>query len=311
MKRPTKPAVSIITPAFNAGAFIDEAINSILIQNFTDFELIIVDDGSTDATADIVHSVKDTRVKIVSLQSNVGLARAKNHGIDLAQGKYIAICDADDIQLPHRIAEQVTILDSGYDVTGCAGLPFGDVVVSPIPNPVPLDGNHELSKARSLFQSPFADFGTAYRTSFLREHRLRFTSNGAWEDWDMYQQMMAAGGRVYADPRPLVHYRRHAGQTTSQNNARRTLLNMRTALSALGLTFSDDELRLHHAISPFPYGPWTDEPFIRACGDQLLGLTHDWFTRLAQANHQSKWTSPAALTAMCAEVMVQLKAKLA
>jgi glycosyltransferase involved in cell wall biosynthesis len=109
------PGVSIVIPACNAGQFIAEAIDSVLAQTFTDFEVIVVDDGSTDDTREVVARFTDHRLRYV-YQDHAGVSAARNAGIRQAQGRYIAFLDADDWWLPHKLALQVQILDACSEV---------------------------------------------------------------------------------------------------------------------------------------------------------------------------------------------------
>jgi len=103
--------VSVVMSVYNGDRFLREAIESILFQELADFEFIIVDDGSTDGSAAIVKSYPDPRVKLVQ-QENRGLSAALNAGLRLAQGRYIARMDADDISMPNRLAMQYHFLES-------------------------------------------------------------------------------------------------------------------------------------------------------------------------------------------------------
>lgn len=107
------PTVSIILPAFNAEFYLREAIDSMLRQTYTDFELIVIDDGSTDATREIAERVArtDSRIRLLS-RENRGYTRTLNEAIDLATGRYIARMDADDISLSRRLELQVAYLDA-------------------------------------------------------------------------------------------------------------------------------------------------------------------------------------------------------
>jgi glycosyltransferase involved in cell wall biosynthesis len=111
------PTVSVVMPAFNAADFLDEAVTSILDQTFSDFEFIIIDDGSIDDTARILEKYTkiDNRVKVFR-QSNEGMIPALNRGCRLARGHFIARMDADDISLPHRLERQVDFLDQHPDI---------------------------------------------------------------------------------------------------------------------------------------------------------------------------------------------------
>ncbi|WP_210245178.1 glycosyltransferase family 2 protein [Martelella alba] len=109
------PIASIVVPAFNAAVTIRETIASLLDQTFTDFEIIVVDDGSTDMTAATVKRYADPRIRLIS-QPNRGLAGAHNTGIAAARGVYIGFCDADDLWLPEKLELHIRHLEENPDV---------------------------------------------------------------------------------------------------------------------------------------------------------------------------------------------------
>ena len=111
------PIVSAIMPTYNKGPWLQEAIDSVLAQTFTDWELILVDDGSTDATADVLARCSDPRIRIHRLAKNVGRSGARNVALGLARGRYIAICDSDDICVPTRFEEHVAFLDAHPEIS--------------------------------------------------------------------------------------------------------------------------------------------------------------------------------------------------
>jgi len=106
--------------AFNAERYLSDSIESILDQTFTNFAFLIIDDGSTDSTAEIVESYKDPRIRLVRNQKNIGLTRSLNKGIKLAVSDYIARMDADDISLPDRLEKQFQCFSSDPSLTLCA-----------------------------------------------------------------------------------------------------------------------------------------------------------------------------------------------
>lgn len=112
------PLVSVITPAYNTESLIRETIESIMAQTFTDWELIIVDDCSTDRTADIVREYcgKDRRIKLLTLEKNSGAAAARNAGTRISEGRYIAFCDSDDTWSEDKLARQISFMQE----KGCA-----------------------------------------------------------------------------------------------------------------------------------------------------------------------------------------------
>lgn len=104
------PRISVVMPLHDCERFVREAVESVLAQTLSDFELIVVDDGSTDASASIVESISDRRIRLVR-RAHSGVARTMNAGIGLARGRYIAIMDADEIAYPHRFERQIELLD--------------------------------------------------------------------------------------------------------------------------------------------------------------------------------------------------------
>ena len=110
------PEISVLMSVYNGEEFIAESINSILNQTFRDFELIIVDDGSTDGTVDVVQSFRDKRIRLFHFTENKGVGAALKFGLAKAEGKYIAKADADDIHRLDRLYKQKTFLDRNYDI---------------------------------------------------------------------------------------------------------------------------------------------------------------------------------------------------
>ena len=105
-----RPRVSVILPTYNRAHYLEEAICSVLCQTFHDFELIVIDDGSTDNTADVLAFFDDPRLHVI-VQKNLGRSRARNAGLRTARGSYIAFLDSDDLYLPHKLEQQVKFLD--------------------------------------------------------------------------------------------------------------------------------------------------------------------------------------------------------
>ncbi len=112
---PSVPRVSVVMSMFNGKAFLQAAIESILGQTFGDFEFIIIDDGSTDGSAEMVRGYTDPRIRLVR-QENRGIPAALNRGLELASGEYVARQDADDISHPERFARQVRFLDAHPEI---------------------------------------------------------------------------------------------------------------------------------------------------------------------------------------------------
>jgi len=110
------PVVSVIMPTWNGERFLRPAIDSVLSQTFTDFELIVIDDASTDNTPRILADYKDDRLVVITNERNLGIAGATNRGLVEARGEYVALLDHDDISLPHRLQTEVEYLDSHPEI---------------------------------------------------------------------------------------------------------------------------------------------------------------------------------------------------
>lgn len=111
-----KSMVSVVMPAYNAQEYIEEAIDSVLKQTYSELELIIVDDGSTDNTLNIIKRINDHRVRVFENKKNMGIAYSTNRAIDNSQGEYIALMDDDDISLPGRLEKEVDFLEKNVDI---------------------------------------------------------------------------------------------------------------------------------------------------------------------------------------------------
>jgi glycosyltransferase involved in cell wall biosynthesis len=112
------PKVSVIIPTYNRAEFIGRAISSVLTQTFEDFELLVVDDASTDRTRQVVHQIRDDRIRFIAHKANKGGSAARNTGIKQAEGNYIAFLDDDDEWLPNKLQRQVELLDAADQEVG-------------------------------------------------------------------------------------------------------------------------------------------------------------------------------------------------
>lgn len=118
-----QPLVSVIMPAYNAEKYIEKAIMSVVNQTYTNWELIVIDDGSKDSTSEIVEKLakKDKRITFYANERNMGVARTRNRGFDLAKGEYVALLDSDDIWLEEKLEKQIGVAQkTGVDIIYCS-----------------------------------------------------------------------------------------------------------------------------------------------------------------------------------------------
>lgn len=165
------PKVTVLMPVYNGEEYLREAIESILFQSFGNFEFLIIDDGSTDDSINIIASYTDPRIRVITNGENIGIARALNKGIELARGKYIARMDSDDISLPKRFEKQVDFLDKNPEI-GIVGSwikTFGGRKTIILAHPC----NPEMVRIFFLFDSPLAHPTVMMRREFLKKNNLR------------------------------------------------------------------------------------------------------------------------------------------
>jgi glycosyltransferase involved in cell wall biosynthesis len=186
------PKVSVIMPAYNAELFLETAIDSVLSQSFQDWELIVIDDGSSDSTANILEKYENYKLRIIH-QENSGEACARNVGLENAQGEYIAFLDADDFYYPNALEDLVCFLDNHreYDVaysdgTICDHMGKTLMLLSDI-RPT-LHSGHMLESL--VLSSYMVTCCTMTRLSRIQQHAIRFDKNLAiGPDWDFWIQL--------------------------------------------------------------------------------------------------------------------------
>ncbi len=206
------PSVSILMPVYNAEPYLSEAILSMLNQTYTDFELIILDDCSTDRSADVIQTFSDTRIIYHRNEVNCGLANNLNSGLKLAKGKYIARMDGDDISLPHRLQTQVDFLEShpDIDLCSCAMQMFG------ADNQLWVrDRDPEQVKITMMFYSAVLHASSVFRRDVFEQNNLYYKQETfPAEDYDLWARA-AFFCRMVNLPDVMYLYRMHRTQVTS------------------------------------------------------------------------------------------------
>lgn len=204
-----QPTVSVIMPVYNAERFLHSAIQSILGQSFADFELLVLDDGSTDSSAAIIASFDDPRIMVHRAPANRGLVYQLNLGIEKARGKYLARMDADDIAREHRLRRQVTFMDSHPDVGAC-GTYFRSFDARRRYRVSLLPTSHDAICAYLLFGNPIAHPTLMLRRSVLERTGIRYaTGKDSCEDYHLYVDLHAHT-KLANVPYVGLNYRLHA-----------------------------------------------------------------------------------------------------
>lgn len=257
------PKISVIVPAYNSALFIRQTIASITAQSFEDFEIIVVDDGSTDATAEIA-STLDARIRVVR-QRNQGIAGARNSGLSHARGELIAFIDHDDLWHPNKLKVQIQVLERD---PGC-GIVYGEFLRwDPRKPPVfpdeIIDSNRVVPELSGFILSKLVCINwVLLSTAVIRRDVFDVVGNfdpamPPGDDWD-FMLRASEHFRFIKLAQPLALYRVHAGQTSLKLTARNVEFEIRSRalgrLKAVGgevIDVRDVHLRQYRAI--FNYG---------------------------------------------------------
>ena len=270
--------ISVVMPTYNSAAdILREAVDSILAQTFRDFEYIIIDDGSTNESVDYLLSLGDERIKLIRNPKNLGITKSLNIGFRVAQGKYIARMDSDDIALPARLEKQFAFMESHPDVIVCGTNVECFGTVSGVSGGTIED--MESYRIRAVFRNPGPYHPTAFfnRESLLRYHltydeNLMFSQDyGLWVEISKY-------GKVYILNDVLLRYRTHSSQISQAHRKKQIQCDQMTQAKLLRELLGDvtqEELDLHYRYST---GYYHDEI------KNEKALT--WFRRLIEANNQ-------------------------
>ncbi|HXP52944.1 MAG TPA: glycosyltransferase, partial [Bacteroidia bacterium] len=216
----SSPKISVLMTVYNGERFIRESVASILGQTFSDFEFLIVDDGSTDKTVDIIKSFNDNRIVLINNTQNLGIIKSLNKAIELIKGEYCARMDSDDIAEPSRFEKEIIILDKMPNVAVVtshvtlindkgedAGLWAEDMEA------ITNKEIYRLLPHRNCIANPAA----MIRSSVFKKYKYN-TGQKDSEDWDLWLTMASDNLGFYKIPETLVKYRIHDAGTTVKSN---------------------------------------------------------------------------------------------
>lgn len=271
--------VTVLMAVRDGAQYLREAVESILAQTLGEFELLVIDDGSTDATCEILESYRDSRLRIVNNGCPMGLAASLNRGLELAEGDYIARMDCDDVSLPRRLEKQAAFMDANMDVAVCGtwvrtiGARDGDIWQFPT--------SDAAIKASFIFHTPLAHPSVIIRKQALDAHVLRYDASVTKaQDYEFW--VRCALYLKFANiPEPLLLYRLHSSNLSSASADAKytTARNIRLRqIQGLGIDPTTEEIELHECFAMYKYRP--DENFLVDAGH--------WFEKLAAANERTR-----------------------
>ncbi|WP_400243385.1 glycosyltransferase family 2 protein [Niallia sp. JL1B1071] len=278
------PKVSVIMPSYNCALYITEAIDSVLSQTFKNFELIIVDDGSTDNTIELIENYNDKRIILIKNEMNRGVATTRNIGYKASKGEYIVISDSDDINLPMKFEEQVNYLDNheDIDIVGCHYQHFSELKYL---QKWAFSDENEYIKSMRLFWNEQAP-ASMFRKKKIESLGLLYhdESYQAAVDSEWFSKMPKEI-RFTNIQKVLYLYRRHTNQMTQegvQNTQSKFVDKIRENMIVnTGIVPSQFEKIIHFTLCDYTsVERYPDLPFIEI---------RNWAEKLIIANEESKF----------------------
>lgn len=247
-------AISVIMPVLNGERYLKESIRSILDQTFPDFEFIIIDDGSTGNTEEIIKSFPDSRIVYIKNDSNLGLSRSFNIGIRAARGRYIARMDADDISLSSRFERQIQFLEEKPDISI-----VGTIAIMIDENErknkkINRPYSHIEIKWRSLFSTPLIHPTIMARVQVFKDNPYDESFHNS-EDYELWSRLLFTTGIRFANIQdPLLFYRVYKDSFTQKLNPEKRLVSAINSINnierytALSQTEKDSLIKLRQDI---------------------------------------------------------------
>lgn len=282
---------SVIMAAWNAGAYVGEALQSVLAQDHPLREVIVIDDGSTDDTLARVREVAagDARVRVMHREDG-GFATAANLALREVRGDWVVVADADDVQLPDRVSRLAATVHRHPDVTVCGGAveTFTDAARPGVTSTMPME--HDQIRAGLLFESTIFHPTVMYRTDLMPSDRAVYDTGFRMAmDYDLWTRW-AGHVRFRNVPEVVTRYRWHDAQLTQsslrsgRSDEERRRIWRRILKEALGIEATDGELELHQAGAMWR-AVWRPEALTRLDG---------WLHRIWQANRERRvWDGEA------------------
>ncbi|MGJ1359008.1 glycosyltransferase family 2 protein [Sphingobacterium siyangense] len=208
--------ISILMPIYNGAIFLQEALDSIWQQTFQDFELIIVDDGSTDDTAKIIFEKNDQRLRYFKNEKNLGIIETLNRGLEYCQGKYIARMDADDIAFNNRLELQYNYMEKNPETVLC-----GSSIIKFSQTYSFKDfrgGNDDKIKAKLVFDTAINHPSAIFRNDIIKKHNLRYQNEYPHAEDYFFWYELSQYGKVANLEEILLKYRMHGNNVSMKFN---------------------------------------------------------------------------------------------
>ena len=284
------PLISIVLPVFNCEAYLSDAIQSILIQSFSDFELIVINDASTDSSQSIIQSFNDKRIREIVNKQNLGLAKSLNIGFKLAKGQYIARMDADDISMPSRLEKQFLFMEENpdIDISGADYELFGEKT-----RIVKLPYEDREIKDTLFFNSCIAHPTVIFRHESIKKYMIKYNEKFLYsQDYELWCRLIDK--LSFANiPDVLLKYRVHKKQSNQRkvdeqsNNAN---LIRKMNLEKIGVDFHEKLFKDYLSIINYDFKVSSKIEVLRAAEilmqifekGKIFGYSDSFFKKLGE-----------------------------
>ena len=244
------PETTVLIPAYNCGKYLKETLDSVLKQKYKDYEILIVDDGSTDNIDEVIGAYKDKRIMYLKNPKNMGIVSTLNKGLKIANGEFIARMDADDLMLGNRLEEQVTFLKENLDYGMVGGWYKITDESGRFLNTSRTQQDSDFLRLGLIFRNQFAHPAVTMRTSIVRE--LKYDPEFQYcEDHDLWIRFSEIC-KVTNLPELYLSYRWYPGNSCNRKQRElktAVLVLLSRELDKIDISHSADELMLHGAVS--------------------------------------------------------------
>lgn len=285
------PKISVIMPSYNKGEYIKLSIESILNQSMKDFELIIIDDCSSDDSIDIISSFSDKRIRFFKNEKNIGMAATRNKGVRLARGSYVALLDADDISSVYRLQHEADFLDDNPEI----GIVYGEcqeidqygrngsLYISALHNP-------EYIRAMLCWKCVIPNGSTMYKKDVALSNGICYKDNMMGMDDYLFWVEMSSVTNIKGISETMLYWRNYRGNTTGKmlNDRRRKNIFaqiQRNALEINGFKLSDDEYDAYSGV--MVENPHTSNSAVEL--DKLYAVLLNLIRQSRKMNKSTEW----------------------
>jgi glycosyltransferase involved in cell wall biosynthesis len=281
----TQPLVSIIMPVYNVERFLQEAVGSALQQTYTNWELILINDGSTDRTREICLSYTDPRIRYIENEQNMGVLRSRNRALEFAKGDYIAWLDSDDIAAPEKIAKQVAFLEANPDYVMCGTLHQDIDAEGKLLQKWLFPTEDRDLRSFLLLVNCFCNSSTIVRGDLMRRLKFAETFEVA-EDYELWYRC-SLEGRLANLPEFLTLYRVHGNNISITKKEKMFAIVKELAgriLTDIGLNYTPEELEIHNRLISFDGAFFKDPALLNQLETWIIKLYNHLITRKSYNN---------------------------